>query len=303
MINVAGSATKRIIESYIIGEQMTQDINVMLKSMPADTKIGIVGGGGAIGHGIIQELAKSITNLHSIVAYNMKNYRNNNIDWRDSLEEVICEADCIIYATGTDVTRSLASEFIDRELFHGKPRVLINMGSYGELAHLTAHIEAELIQQQGKFSLNDFQEDLQCHNLTLRYHGAPFNLVKAASTGMLPNPHDDLPSFGLTRSLLFAGSVQALITLKLNAHNPNETCQMLHPLLQQLAVKSMAPIIKARYPEEEMAVMLENCQNLEYLQKNSLGFMPHPEVSAFIEEMISNLNPLHEAHSLTAKTH
>jgi methylase of polypeptide subunit release factors len=191
VINVAGSALKKEIESSFIAQGIIQEVKVLVQKT-GKNKIGVVGTGN-IGKEIISGLESSKISVNS---YDFSKFNAMGLPGPKSISsvsEIVEKNDIIIGATGKDFLRGVVLDKANGEKF------LLSASS--------ADVEFYSILNRAGFPSSSFEtisfEPHKGLNLNILNGGYPINFNR-------DHEIEKAEDMQLTRTLLFAGFVEAL---------------------------------------------------------------------------------------------
>lgn len=189
IVSVAGSGTKKIVESQFIGQSIVEKLQA-LNLLPTK-QVGVMGMG-SIGTAVVQSLKKlGVAPLHYDPSYH-KDIPNDRAA-RPSIDAMFNDAELIIGTTGTDALKGVALERI-----HGH-KILVSASS--------ADIEFSTLLKMAEPTTAPFAaRSVRVHaelTLDILNGGYPINFDREKDA----TPDADIV---LTRSLMYVGAMQAV---------------------------------------------------------------------------------------------
>lgn len=191
VINVAGSALKKEIESTFIAQGIAQEVKVLTKKV-GKKSIGVVGTGN-IGKQIIAELEKSKVEVNYYDFSNFNAMGSSRKGKVTSVSEIVEKNDIIVGATGKDFLRGVVLDKARGEKYF--------------ISASSADVEFYSILNRAGFPSDSFETvTLKSHPgliLNILNGGYPINFNRKKEI-------EKVEDMQLTRTLLFAGFVEAL---------------------------------------------------------------------------------------------
>lgn len=292
IVDVAGSAAKREIESQLIANAIVKKIIAYLPELATNKKLvcGIIGNG-AIGSALAIHLLQK---GYQVMFYDenkdaFNKLLDKNLPRAPSIKSLISGADYIFGCTGTDVTQSIRP-FV----FEGR-KIFINCASE-DREFRTALRELTTSNDYIYRPLDDVVVKSIQSELVFMYGGFPINfapLPKLSSDQdkkMVPRHADPtcLPAaqIELTQSLLALGITQAILNAKRVVGDARIQRQCLDPYGQRYIVTRWL----LRNGESVSSEKMQKFQDIDWITRNSGGdYMPNQHFKRCFKSI-----PLHD---------
>lgn len=253
-INIATCAAKKFLEPHIIAEELCTCI--FEKLPPPDKKIicGIAGYGN-IGKNLAATLHERGYTVVVFDIQKLEAIKNYKFKKHHCIKTFIKKSHYIFGCTGHDITHHL-----NIEDFNSTDKVLISCSSEDiEFLSLLKLITSNRCEHKQTFKDIIYQHD-NGNKLTILNNGFPVNFN---TNNEIAKPQD----IQLTRALLLAGIMQAILILNTKNHNTTRGEIMLSPILQKFLVQKW----KSHNSFDKLNPIIDNFKNLDWIKQNSAG--------------------------------
>lgn len=258
LINVAQSAAKKWLESFVISRSIIKKIFDIIPNENENLVFGIIGLG-AIGRAVADRLSELGYQPSVYDIRHTEQMKNENYNWKDSVNQVVSSADIILGCSGQDISKEIetfASIRLDRSLISCSSEDI----EYNSLLR-------DIQQNRQKMSvtssvLQDAVYETQ-HNkhLTIHRGGFPINFDNSCEL-------EPVSEIQLTRGLLLGGILQAVLTLKRYSRESSHTIYALDSSLQKTIAHTWA-LDQSRTTKLEQSLQLFD--NNKWIREHSQG--------------------------------
>lgn len=259
LINAAGSAAKRFLESPLIAEAVVSKLMTLIPDIPTHNICGIAGFG-AIGKAITEKL---IQMGHKVIVYDKQNITVNkdnehNFLITDNLEGMIANSDYIFGCSGQDITESIC------ELFRlsSNNKTLISCSSEDkEFLSLIQFITRN----------NTINSSSPLDNLVFDTpFGAKISILRGGFPVNFDNSGESVPAqdIQLTRSLVLAAVIQAIDFFNNPEIVNNHGLYALDPFAQQFIVHEW---LKTQSKTQDYETFGNYFTNIDWILTHSNG--------------------------------